>query len=565
MLRTFGAIIDTHYIKPQKANKQNKYKCPDCNYNLILKSGTKRIAHFSHKSKCSNNIQEQLKYMKSILDVGLTIHKHCSICSIYHKIIINTTNNIIHNSSILCYENNEIKYIIELGYIKHKNEWYKIDINRVDINNQYTYNYTCDDCKYGQVYFNQRGAGCGKTYESIQLLNKEVFNNKKIILFLTKTHSAKEVIYGELKEQYAANKLYNMSLISETLEKKYKLVFNRNDSELIILIGTIDSFTYTIYDKTDKIDEKDPYNDIIKKIHEGKIMQEINYANTQININCETLIIIDEAQDLGKNYMEAFITIVNKTQTDLYIIGDKLQSIWYTNNIYTCIEEADTDKITKSEGINKVMRFHNEQFKYFVNSLVPYHKYGLPKIEKICDRPCAYDHETIKPYTVFDLPSGYRTDIDDMDTIIAKIKGYMIKEIDKYNYKPNNFMFIFPILKKNTFAHILTLELNNFWCEKYNKRDKYVFLHKSEPGQIINLKESEQATRILSIHTSKGTGCEVVFVLGITEHALNIFSRQTDNIIYNSLLHVAVTRQKKAIYVGIENNNDDICRRFKGL
>jgi len=28
---------------------------------------------------------------------------------------------------------------------------------------------------------------------------------------------------------------------------------------------------------------------------------------------------------------------------------------------------------------------------------------------------------------------------------------------------------------------------------------------------------------------------------------------------------VAVTRQKKAIYVGIENNNDDICRRFKGL
>ena len=33
---------------------------------------------------------------------------------------------------------------------------------------------------------------------------------------------------------------------------------------------------------------------------------------------------------------------------------------------FTCIETADTTKITKSEGINKVMRFHNEQFKYFV-------------------------------------------------------------------------------------------------------------------------------------------------------------------------------------------------------
>ena len=152
-----------------------------------------------------------------------------------------------------------------------------------------------------------------------------------------------------------------------------------------------------------------------------------------------------------------------------------------------------------------------------------------------------------------------------MYSIISKIKDYMILEINKYDYKPNNFMFIFPILKKNMFAHILSLELNSFWREKYNTNEKYVFLHKSEPGQIINLKESENGTRILSIHTSKGTGCEVVFLLGVTEHVLKIFSKQTDNIVYNSLLHVAVTRQKKAIYVGIENNNDDICRRFNNL
>ena len=80
---------------------------------------------------------------------------------------------------------------------------------------------------------------------------------------------------------------------------------------------------------------------------------------------------------------------------------------------------------------------------------------------------------------MFDLPSGYRTDIDDMDNIIAKIKQYMIKEIDKYDYKPNNFMFIFPILKKNTFAHILSLELNNFWCENYYVLQYFYYLHLS--------------------------------------------------------------------------------------
>ena len=32
----------------------------------------------------------------------------------------------------------------------------------------------------GIIYFNQRGAGCGKTYESIQILqNNNKFNNKR--------------------------------------------------------------------------------------------------------------------------------------------------------------------------------------------------------------------------------------------------------------------------------------------------------------------------------------------------------------------------------------------------
>jgi len=556
MLRTLGAVINNEYINPFYGKKEEKYKCPDCDNKIIFKHGKLRSPHFSHIIKCNHKTSNQLLEIKNkIMREGINITNQCAQCSESIKKDIkpnNITSIIIKNTSIII--NNTI--ILEYGYTTYSptTECYKM-------NNT---NYICKECQHGQVFFNQRGAGCGKTYESIQLINK--FKYKKIILYLTKTHSAKEVIYGELKSQYNNEKLYNISLVSEILDKKYKIIFKRdNGDELAIIIGTIDSFTYSVYDKSEELNSLDPFNDIVNKIHEGKLKREINYGNTEININYDTLLIIDEAQDLGKNYMEAFITIVNITKSDLYIIGDKLQSIWDTNNIYTCIEDADITKITKSEGINKVMRFHNEHFKHFVNSLVPYYKYNLPKVEKICDKPCKYEHETIIPYTIFEVPSTFRTDIDDMYNVIRNIKEYMSQEIDKYNYVPNNFMFIFPILKKNTFAHVLSLELNNFWIEKYNKRDKYVFLHKSEPGQIINLKESENGTRILSIHTSKGTGCEVVFLLGVSEHALKIFSRQTDNIVYNSLLHVAVTRQKKAIYVGIENNNDDICRRFSKL
>ncbi len=574
MLRQFGAIMNEEFIKPQYANKTNIYKCPDCRMSLLLKCGTIRKSHFSHKVKCTMPTKTIIQQIKELLESNkLVIHRQCGQCSKEHiihisipNIQLNTKYNIdIVGSTITVTYDNEIKYIFETGYFKHDNKtraWFKIKINETKISCMREI--LCEDCIEGQVYFNQRGAGCGKTYESIQLLNKSLFNNKNIILYLTKTHSAKEVIYSELKEQYKNGNIVNLSLIEEELTSKYKLVFNKYGEKKIIIIGTIDSFTNTIYDKKATLNELDYFNEVVNQIILGNMVDIIQYANTTIELNNNALIVIDEAQDLGKNYMDAFINLVHKTKVDLYIIGDKLQSIWGSNNIYTCIDQS-TATIHKSEGINQVMRFHNEQFKGFVNALIPYHKYDLPPIEKICEKECKYCHETIKPYTIFDVAPYYRTDIDDMYSVINKIMSYMVKEIETYNYNPNNFMFIFPILKKNTFAHVLCLELNNFWVNRYNKQDKYVYLHTSEPGKTINLKDSENATRILSIHTSKGSGCEVVFLLGMSEHTLNIFSKQTDNIIYNSLLHVAVTRQKKAIYVGIENNNDDICRRFKNL
>lgn len=56
-MKILGAIEvnSLEYTHPSLANKNNKYKCPDCNELLILKKGKIKIPHFSHKSnsKCT--------------------------------------------------------------------------------------------------------------------------------------------------------------------------------------------------------------------------------------------------------------------------------------------------------------------------------------------------------------------------------------------------------------------------------------------------------------------------------------------------------------------------------
>jgi uncharacterized protein YkuJ len=79
------------YIYPAIANKLDKYICPDCNKDLILKKGNIRIHHFSHfkeDNPCNyynkpseSQIHKDAKMLiKSILDnkKDITIHRKCS-------------------------------------------------------------------------------------------------------------------------------------------------------------------------------------------------------------------------------------------------------------------------------------------------------------------------------------------------------------------------------------------------------------------------------------------------------------------------------------------------------
>ena len=637
------------YTHPSRANKQDEFICIDCGNNVIIRQGKIRVHHFAHCKedlKCyfynspnETQIHKSAKLLlKYILEnkIPLTIFNKCIKCNKIDEYIIPEVS---ENSSIIIeyrFEYNGLK-IADIAYLEddeilcifeicntHKTDtenrpepWFELDAkNLIEVFNNYDLqtiqlqcirNKICDDCIYqeniiekqlekGIIYFNQRGAGCGKTYESIQLIQTDKrFIEKETYIYLTKMHSAKEVIYNELKEQEARGQLNILEVVENDNNSgnQYKISYlnKYTNKEIVIIIGTIDSFNYAIVDKHKIIKHNDYFKGIVKTIRNGFIStkeSKINYAGKRPSLNKNCLIIIDEAQDLGEEYIEAFNTIITHTNIDVYVIGDKLQSIWGEHNIHTFIDVNNLDNhIERSNGINKVMRFHNKHFINFVNDVIPFEKYGLPSITEICDGCCKYKHEnnTI-PYNIFEVPEIYVNDPDKyslIDRSIEKIILFMGKEINKYNYLPNNFMFIFPILSKNIFAMLLetkiqdfwikkfndtnyqeVLKLNNFWKDKINdnKFYKYIYLHKSDEGKSINLKESENASRILSIHASKGNGCDVVFVLGITERTLTMFSKKKCNLVYDSLLHVAITRQKKSIYIGIENNNDDICNRF---
>ena len=482
----------------------------------------------------------------------------------------------------------------------------------------------CDECEKGWkekdppsdlpspgiVYFNQRGAGCGKTYESIQLLMSPEFEEKSTFIYLTKMHSAVEVIYKEWEDQYDRKLFKGMEAKVEKLEKHYKIKLSKKMEEgttiktVNVIIGTVDSFNYAICKNKD-LRGNDAFRQLVKYIidkhMEIKENGEIYFARANPKLNQECLLIIDEAQDLDDDHQKMVNTIIDRTQMDAYIIGDKLQSILNEKNCHTKWDGAKSSPcLVKSYGENIVRRFHNTQFIEFVNNVVQFGKYGLDPIKNICDgTTCGYEHENeCNPIHLDDGFDNIYT-IDDARVLecVDSVLEDMSWKIKKHGYLPNNFCFIFPVVNHNNkILSMLYPALETFWVEFFAKAEsyniplllenmekcrnvwetklklrekddsiqKYVVWHRSEGNRPINMKESENQSRIISIHSSKGTGCECVYLLGVSEMTLGCFcGGRKDNLMYESFLHVGLTRQKKYLYVGYDGKSgDDICRRF---
>jgi hypothetical protein len=429
------------------------------------------------------------------------------------------------------------------------------------------------------LFIKQQGAGNGKTYGIIQMLDSQDFEHYKYFVIVTKQHSAKYIIYKELMEQIKDKKLKYISDIGGDIEnfeniekddgkcegKKYRIFYTnkRNNSKCSIVIGTMDSLIYTLGNK--KHNEIDKFEGLVNSIVNGyveKTNKAVNYG-VSIKLNKEVCLICDETQDLHENYGEAIYQIMRNRYIDAYIVGDKLQSLVYEKNAFTYLMDKDLSYINKKreQFINECRRFTHPKLIDFVNNVVQFKKYSLVEI-KPYEKNEANDDSIIK----FNGKNIYANEKDEVKISIEveKIMEYYDNEVTNNNYKPEDFLFITPFTTKNPLGNAIETAINMYWNKK-NGNDiftRYAVFHKSEEGTSIDLKESKYATRLVSIQTSKGDGRNVVFVIGLDEQSLIRFSGGNDNLIYESLIHVAFTRMKKKLYIRIVENNDDICQRL---
>jgi len=423
------------------------------------------------------------------------------------------------------------------------------------------------------LYIKQQGAGNGKTYGIIKMLESDDFLHYNSFIYVSKQHSAVHVIYNEFKNQIELGNLQSLKLEDEPklINKKYviKYINLKTNQICTIIIGTVDSFMYAIGNKNHK--ELDKFEGIINSIIDEHIETitscgTIKYAGINPKLCKNTILIKDEEQDLTIPYAKAIIQIMRNRYIDVYIVGDKLQSITYENNAFTYLLTNEFPYVNKTiyEFTNICRRFNHPKLIDFVNSMIPFKKYDLPEINSYGGKY----NDKIEPIIIFEGDAIYNSKKDEnkINIEIDIIMKYYEKEVNNFKRKPEDFLVVTPFTQTNPLVDALQLSIDLFWKEKYEDNDdykRYAVFHKSEEGSSINLTESDKATRIVSIHSSKGDGRPVVFVIGLNESGLNRYSGTCDSLIFNSLFHVAITRMKEKLYIRYVNNGDYISNKIQ--
>ena len=441
------------------------------------------------------------------------------------------------------------------------------------------------------LFVKQQGAGSGKTYGMMQSLNNdpEIANYQWIIL-ITKQHSAVNVMYTEFMNQHKEGVLTNIELIGEPLleNKKYIIHYRHKltNVEACVVFATVDSFTYAVGEAS--ANSSDTFASIVRSIKDGiskvKRSGALRFAGVDPYINKETIIMIDETQDLSELYGEAFLKFVSSTHTNMCVVGDRLQSLSHRNNALTFLHHAESArlKVIKGDATNVVRRFSNPALVKFVNSMIPYEEYDIPPMT-----PAEIEDETPGALNIFSAKTVYADESTEDASVlssVAQIMSYFKYEVESMSRVPEDFLFVTPFTSKNPLVEALQIAVNIYWKDTMENNKQYIenvksvhsywknvnpteytrfaIFHKSQDMGSINLADSKHATRMVSIHSSKGDGRKVVFVIGVSQSALQQFSQVANNIIYESLLHVAITRQKERLYFRLDKNEDDIYKRI---
>ena len=144
----------------------------------------------------------------------------------------------------------------------------------------------------------------------------------------------------------------------------------------------------------------------------------------------------------------------------------------------------------------------------------------------------------------------FGTDEESLSTIAQKIG----EEAAKHGYGPGDFMVVVPAM--SPLVKSLEARIQAYWHEAAGEGN-YVHVDIDSDKSYSFCDGSKGKTIVASIHRSRKTRRSVVFFVCAGLSPLDAA--------YESLLYVAVTRQKKQLYIGVVQSGfapDDVLQRL---
>ena len=312
------------------------------------------------------------------------------------------------------------------------------------------------------LHLKQQGAGNGKTYTAVQMIaNTQQFGHIRRFIYVTKAHSAKDVICKELEEQIDGNTLEGMSVVQAPTPdgKRYKATMRREGTngatDVHLTIATVDSLVYSLSCGNMKEARKrsaDVYKGLCKLLQDSTSKIGSSYIGNSIDKEC--MIVVDEAQDLPKHYFKALARVVRDTYVNVCFIGDKLQSIFDEDNSFIDPEMPHTTvvKYEQPEATNICRRF-GPRISELVNRVVGFEAHQLPPITPHPDTDQAGDYTLFIMDSIRSTESTSESNDRAVDNECNKIMKYMELEYANGQTRPEDFLFVFPL---STRTHWLT-------------------------------------------------------------------------------------------------------------
>lgn len=431
----------------------------------------------------------------------------------------------------------------------------------------------------------QRGAGNGKTFElvqSIDLVEKHLY--KTYHLFLTKTHSAKEMLQKELSDQEASGRLSHVEELEqeETSSGRQQVFSCRtvDGHQKLLIFGTIDAFNFALLPPSEKKSLDFPQKAKWLSQQE-QLGPTIVFGGHSIILNQTLVLHVDECQDLHPEYAGAMLNLCRRCHIDIDVVGDRLQSLWMEHNMMTALADSTDPVVSIMPRSNVCRRFVHPVMRDQINAVVPFQMFGCDPItlhEEI-------DYGGLPPIQAMTFAGDKEKDM--FPSLIMQLKCAIKQIFDECcdldatslhrRPMPEDFLFICPIPGAKSYMGRLEEFLNDFWTDLRDTDDYYAKvladrsnqpfaqLHTSDEASRIDLETSRKKSRLVSIHTAKGDGRRFVFVMELSEHLLYCFTHgPLQRLQFESFIHVAITRQKRNLFLLFHDSSrqDEIGRRF---